>query len=182
MMGTLRFVDGEPGSDVWTLSGVEVRRSLIAGDGLFAVEDIAQGDLVIRLGGRLASTSELDRLIAAADTEPDAAYVDTITVSDDVHLVLPPATMAHYANHSCDPNLWHAGPFDIVARRDICAGDELTVDYATSSGAPGFRMTCTCGSPSCRHEISSEDFSIVELQERYRGHWVPALQRRIDRP
>jgi hypothetical protein len=70
----------------------------------------------------------------------------------------------------------------VVARRDIRAGEELTVDYATSSGAPGFRMTCTCGSPICRNEISSEDFAIVELQGRYRGHWVPALERRIRQP
>jgi hypothetical protein len=34
-----------------------------------------------------------------------AIYIDTITVFEDALLVLPTATMLHFANHSCDPNL-----------------------------------------------------------------------------
>ena len=30
-------------------------------------------------------------------------------------------------------------------------------------------------------EVTSADWRQVELQERYRGHWMPALQERIER-
>ena len=36
-------------------------------------------------------------------------------------------------NHACDPNTWLDG-LDLVARRHVAAGEELTVDYATFSG------------------------------------------------
>jgi hypothetical protein len=171
----------EPAAEVWAHPGIVVAASGIAGDGLFAREPIAADIVVLRLGGRLVSTSELAALIATADATPGGDYIDTITVDDDRHLVLPPRTIAHYANHSCDPNLWHAGAYEIVARRDIASGEELTIDYGTNSGAPGFRMACACGSSICRGEVTSDDFTIPALQERYRGHWVPALERRIRR-
>jgi len=168
-------------ADVWIDSRVVVRPSTIEGSGLFADADISAGDVVLRLGGRLVSTAELTELIAAADSDPDVRYVDTITVDEDVHLVLSPGTRAHFVNHSCEPTLWHLRAFDLVARRDIGRGEELTVDCGTHSGAAGFTMTLTCRQPTCRGEISSDDWRDVELQARYRGHWVPALEERIRR-
>ena len=163
-----------PPDDVWAHPKVAVGRSSIEGSGLFATAALTAGTVVLRLGGRLVSTAELDALIAAADV-----YVDSTTVHEDVHLVLPAGSVAHFANHSCDPNLWHDGAFDVVARRDITTGDELTVDYATSAGAAGLQMGCACGTGACRGEITSDDWRIAALQERYEGHWVPALERRI---
>ena len=162
---------------MWSHPDLVVTRSAISGNGLFAGADIAAGERVLRLGGRLMTTAELDAHI----TERNAAgsYVDTITISEGVHLVLPPDTIVHFANHSCDPNAWHAGPFDIVARRDIRAGDEVTIDYGTHSGAPGFVMQCDCGTTHCRRFVTSNDWQIAELQERYEGHWTPALAQRI---
>jgi uncharacterized protein len=167
------------GPDVWAHRAVSVGPSRIAGDGLFATEALGRGELVLRLGGTLVSTAELEALIAESDAREDGAYVDTITVVDDAHLVMPSGTLAHFANHSCDPNLWHEGAFEIRARTDIPAGDEVTIDYGTNSGAPGFEMTCRCGARSCRGRITSDDWKIPELQRRYAGHWVPALARRI---
>ena len=69
--------------------------------------------------------------------------MDTIALSDDIHLVLPAGTAAHFANHSCDPNLSRSGTYELATRRAVAAGDELTVDYATLSDDPEFTMTCT---------------------------------------
>lgn len=132
------------------------------------------------LGGRLVSTAELEVLIAEADADPEAPFVDTITIYRDQHLVLPPRTPAHFANHSCDPTLWHTGPYTVATRRDVVAGEEATIDYGTQSGAAGFRMTCSCSTSSCRGVVTSDDWQDDELQRRYEGHWVPALQARID--
>jgi hypothetical protein len=157
-----------------------VRESPIEGRGLFFTDRLPAGTVVIRLGGRLVSSAELDALVRDAGSDPAAPYVDTITVYDNAHLVLPPSTSIHFGNHSCDPTLWHVGPFELTTRRNVTTGEEATVDYGAVSGAEGFRMACRCGAAACRREVTSADWRRVELQDRYRGHWVSALQERID--
>lgn len=168
----------EPSSEVWSHPALSARPSAISGDGLFTGVDISAGDRLFRLGGRLVSTVELGSLIA--DANANGRYVDTITIVEGRHLVLPTDSIVHFANHSCDPNLWHVGFYDVVARRDIRAGEELTIDYGTNSGAPGFEMRCTCGTTRCRGVVTSEDWRLVELQHLYAGHWTPALAQRIE--
>jgi len=170
----MRLTPG-PEPDCWLHADVEVRRSAIEGRGLFARAPIAAGTVVSRLGGRLVSWAELERLCA----DPDQPYVDTITVSETEHLVLPPRRDNGYGNHSCDPNLWWVGPYELAARRDIAAGDELTNDYGTSTGAADFAMACACGSPLCRHTVTGADWRRPELLERYGDHWIPMLLDRI---
>lgn len=94
--------------------------------------------------------------------------------------MLPSDTPVHFGNHTCDPTLWHVGPYELATRRALVAGEEATIDYGTQSGADGFEMVCRCRSKNCRGLVTSEDWQIPELQLRHRGHWVPALQQRID--
>jgi hypothetical protein len=164
-----------PEPDCWLHPAVDVRVSPIEGRGLFARAPIAAGTVISRLGGRLITWAELDRLIA----DPAQPYVDSITVSETQHLLLPSRRPNGYGNHSCDPNLWWIGPFELAARRDIAAGEELTNDYATSTGDPVFRMPCACGTPHCRGVITGDDWQRAELQTSYGKHWVPALLDRI---
>jgi uncharacterized protein len=171
----------DPPSQVWAHPVLRVGRSPIAGRGLFTTEDLAADTVVLRLGGRLLGTHELTALLDVARADTGGGYVDSITVYEDRQLVLPSGTTAHWCNHSCDPNLWHVGPYEIAARRPVSAGEELTVDYGTHSGAEGFRMRCTCGSPECRREVTSDDWRRPDLRERYGGHWTPALRSLIDR-
>lgn len=170
-----------PAPDVWLDERLVRAESSIEGKGLFFTADIPAATEVIRLGGRLVSTDELQALIAKAEADPESPFVDTITVYADSHLVLPPQTAVHFGNHSCDPTLWHVGPFAVATRRDVEAGEEATIDYGTQSGAPGFAMECRCGTQLCRGLVTSSDWRRVDLQERYEGHWVPALQTRVDR-
>jgi uncharacterized protein len=168
-----------PPAHVWIDPAVTVAPSSIERSGLFATSDVEAGRVLIRLGGRLVRTEELARLIAEANANPRLPYVDSVSVEEDQHLVLPPRTAAHFGNHSCDPNVWHDGPYAITARRPVLAGEELTIDYGTNSGAPGFSMRCHCGTTYCRRVVTSDDWRIPELQARYEGHWVPVLERRI---
>lgn len=168
-----------PPADVWLDERLIVDESVIEGRGLFFSTDIAAATAVIELGGRLVSTAELESLIGEADADPQAPFVDTITIYADQHLVLPPGTPVHFGNHSCDPTLWHVAPYSLATRRDVAAGEEATIDYGTQSGAPGFRMICTCGTSTCRGVVTSDDWQDEQLQRRYEGHWVPALQARI---
>jgi hypothetical protein len=169
-----------PQPDCWLHPDVEVRRSPISGRGLFAAARITAGTVVSRLGGRLVSTAELRELFAAAARDPGHPYIDTITVGADLHLVLPPRQQNGYGNHSCDPNLWWVGRYELAACRDIAAGDELTNDYATSTAEPDFVMACSCGSGHCRGVVTGNDWRRPDLRTRYGRHWVPALLARID--
>ncbi len=168
-----------PASTVWVDARLVVRDSPIDGRGLFFTCDVEEGTVVVRLGGRLVGSAELDGLIETATADPHASYVDTITVYDDAHLVLPPCSAVHFGNHGCEPTLWHVGPYEVAARRDVTGGEEATIDYGTQSGAAGFSMVCKCGSTACRGVVTSGDWRLPELQQRYAGHWVPALERRI---
>jgi hypothetical protein len=164
----------------WLHPDIEVRRSRIEGRGLFATAAIRRGTVVARLRGREVSTAELERLIAEADANPAAAYVDTIGLGEDTHLILAQDSNVHYGNHSCDPNLWHVGPVTLAARRDVAAGEEVTVDYGTQATVTGWSMPCACGSPLCRHVVTGADWRRAELRERYGRHWVAPLLRLID--
>lgn len=158
---------------------MQVGPSPIAGLGLFARADIPPDTIVSRLGGRLVTGRELRQIFAEAAQRPSHRYVDTITVGEDLHLVLPAGQPSHYGNHSCEPNLWWADAYTLVARRTIGAGEEVTSDYATSTGVAGFAMDCACGSSLCRGVITGKDWRRADLQDRYGDHWIPLLLARI---
>jgi hypothetical protein len=168
-----------PEPDCWLHPQVEVRSSSISGCGLFATAPITAGTVVSRLGGRLVSGAELEQLLAAAAASPGRPYIDCITVGADLHLVLPPRRPNGYGNHGCDPNLWWAGPYELAARRDITAGEELTNDYGTSTAEQDFVLACSCGSRQCRAVVTGNDWRRPDLRERYGTHWAPALLDRI---
>ena len=172
------MADGPP-ETLWVHPYVDVRDSNIDGQGLFATEEIAAGVILLRLSGHLVTTDELTQLLEQANAGPSRDYVDTLTVYEDAHLVLPPGSVIHFGNHSCDPNMWHVGPYAVATRRAVQADEELTVDYGTQSGGAGFSMTCRCDAGLCRGIASSNDWRLPALQDRYRNHWVPALEARI---
>ena len=92
-----------------------------------------------------------------------------------------PLTDDYSINHSCDSNMWMKDEVTLIARRDIAAGEEVTMDYAMHFADPNWTMrnTCSCGSPLCRGTITGRDWMLKELQERYRDHFSPLINRRI---
>ncbi|GAA2393834.1 SET domain-containing protein [Dactylosporangium salmoneum] len=171
-----------PEPDCWLHPDAEVRPSAIEGAGLFARAPIAAGTAVSRLGGRLVTWPDLRDLLDDAARQPGHPYVDTITVTETLHLVLPPGRPNGKGNHSCDPNLWWIDAYTLAARRPIAADEELTNDYATSTAAPGFTMRCECRGPLCRGVVTGGDWQLPELRRRYGPHWVPALLDLIHQP
>lgn len=61
---------------------------------------------------------------------------------------------ARFNNHSCQPSCRTVGDFDIAVR-DIAAGDELTIEYATINVLETFE--CRCGAPACRGTVRASD-------------------------
>ena len=83
-------------------------------------------------------------------------------------------------NHSCEPTLAWTDEHTLSAIRDVAAGEELTLDYATVVDDPVWVLWCHCETYRCRQVIEGTDWQIPQLQKRYAGHWHPAVQIRID--
>jgi uncharacterized protein len=165
----------------WVVDDARIQPSNISGHGLVATRPISAGRVVVRFGGRAVSSLEYAQLVVAAGTD-SAAFVGSISIDDGVKLILPLGSRAHFVNHNCDPNLWYADPFQLVAREPIRKGEELTVDYATLSDATDYySMPCSCRSVACRSAVTNSDWQRSDLRGRYADHWVPALRRRVGR-
>jgi len=161
---------GQPPSQSWVDPRIEIRPSGIEGAGEFASADIALGEVVKRLGGRLIDDAELQAITASGER------YSALRSGDDTHLLMAWDDPASRGNHSCDPNTWMDGTFNVVARRAIRAGEEVTIDYALLTATPEWSMPCTCGTTVCRGTVTGEDYRSAELRERYRGHFVPWIE------
>jgi uncharacterized protein len=144
------------------------------GCGVFAVEPIAQAELLAMWGGRILSKAELDQGM------PDFTQ-RVLQVEEDLYLLTPEALEpADCFNHSCSPNAGLSGQVAVVAMRAIAPGEEVCFDYAMCDGTNYDEFSCSCGSPECRGRIRGDDWSRPELWDRYAGYFMPYLQRRID--
>ena len=153
----------------WLHPGVEVR-SGADGSGLVARQSFRADEVVIVLAGLHASSSQAQTLVSR-----NAAAPHPIMLDDNVYLLQAPDDEAAYTNHSCNPTIWLDEDYSLLARREIGAGDELTIDYATMVADPGWQMACRCGSANCRGVIGGEDWKLPGLQARYAGHFVTGI-------
>ncbi len=128
---------------------LQVQPSSIAGQGLFAAQDIKKGTQVIQYTGEKISKAESVKRLAAGN-----AYIFELNTRYDIDGA-GLDNLARYINHSCDPNcvveqdgsiLW------IIARRHIQAGEELTYNY----GYEAKKYRCNCGAPQCCGYILAE--------------------------
>ena len=79
-------------------------------------------------------------------------------------------------NHSCDPSAWLEG-LDVVARRPLEPGEEITLDYATFYDERMAAFACGCGSETCRGTIRGEDY-LGDFMARYGAHVSDHIRRR----
>jgi hypothetical protein len=156
---------------------VATRESPIHGTGLFAVEPIAEGEIVCVKGGYIFNRQRLDSM-------PDWYRAAEIQIAED--LFIGPLKESEregsmiFSNHSCEPNISVRGQIVFVAMRDIEAGEELTHDWATTDDDV-YTTECNCGSATCRKVLTGKDWRKEELQEKYRGRFSSYLQEKIDR-
>ena len=104
------------------------------GIGVFAAHDIAAGVYL-----RLDKDAEVARTVRR-DEVPGEFLKYCIEVDDD-H-VIRPSDFGHlevvwFLNHSATPNAAHRD-YRYHALRDICAGEEITIDYRTIEPAGDF--------------------------------------------
>jgi D-alanine-D-alanine ligase len=79
-------------------------------------------------------------------------------------------------NHSCDPSAWLDG-LDVVARRLVARGDEITLDYATFYDERMPAFSCSCGASECRGTVRGDD-CLSDLVTRYGTHVSDHIRRK----
>lgn len=166
--------------ETWIDPRQDIRPSPVHGMGIFARDTIYQDEPVEIIGGVVMTEDEFRAFQQATP------HFNAVQIDEALHLVERPDVTQQRTgslNHACDANLWMADEVTIVARRDIAAGEELTVDYALFSAQPDWVMDtpCRCGSPVCRRMITGNDWKLQVVQDRYLHHFSPFLNRRIAR-
>jgi hypothetical protein len=148
--------------------------------GVFTTAPVARGEKLMEFGGQPISQAEAD--------EGPYRVRSIWIVADGVYLALPESDKApsldENLNHSCDANAWLSDEVTLIARRDIAAGEEITMDQGTWN----FDETeytvdaedCTCGSNICRRRLTEADWQLPAVQVQYKDHFHPIVQAMIE--
>lgn len=163
-----------PYPNSWLSPKLEIRQEkTVEGRGMFAVQPISKGETVTIWGGDVVPTSVFKTL-------GEHQKRQSAQVADGFYLVSSKPGPGDYINHSCDANAGIRGQILIVAMRDIAAGEEVCIDYAMCDSTPDEDFECACGAANCRGTITSEDWRLPELRQRYAGYFSTYLQDKID--
>ena len=136
---------------------IRTRRSSVHGKGVFAIQNIAQGETLIEYTGAIIDWAEALRRHPHDPSQPNHTFyfhVDDDTVIDAAH----GGNSSRWINHSCMPNCYtdeRDGRIFIVTLRDIVAGEELSYDYGLmvqERYTPRLKAeyACHCGAVTCR--------------------------------
>jgi SET domain-containing protein len=149
---------GVPGSKASPVGRrIQTRRSKVHGNGVFAVQDIAEGEVIIEYVGEIIDWKEALRRHPHDPTDPNHTFyfhMDETRVIDAKH----GGNSSRWINHSCDGNCEadeEGGRVFIKALRNIKAGEELNYDYGLiidERYTPKLKAEypCWCGAKTCR--------------------------------
>ena len=77
------------------------------------------------------------------------------TLQVNEHLHISGTRYIGYLSHGCDPNCrLDMSSFEMVALKDIAAGDLLTIDYAATEDRLFRQFACQCSALTCRRRIT----------------------------
>lgn len=136
---------------------IQVRRSGVHGRGVFAVAEIAAGEVLVEYTGERIDWDEAMDRHPHDPAQPNHTFyfgLDDGTVIDALY----GGNSARWINHSCDPNCEADevnGRVFIKALRDLMPGEELFYDYGLTVDeryTPKLKKeyACHCGAPHCR--------------------------------
>lgn len=135
---------------------IEVRRSPVHGNGVFAAERIPAGTFVCEYRGERISRKEAERRAEARSRENPNAPIFIFEIDENFCIDATDTTTdnpARFVNHSCEENCeaaWNARErrLEIRTLREVAPGEELSFDYGF--GLVGFfEHPCRCGKKNC---------------------------------
>jgi hypothetical protein len=141
---------------------IQVRRSGVHGKGVFALQDIAEGETLIEYVGEVISWEEAQDRHPHDPNDPNHTFYFHVN-EDRVIDALHGGNSSRWINHSCDANCEADESNDrifIKAIRNIHAGEELNYDYGLIIDEPYTKKLkaeypCWCGSANCRGTLLS---------------------------
>jgi SET domain-containing protein len=136
---------------------IQIRRSGVHGKGVFALQDIAEGEDLIEYVGEVISWAEAERRHPHDPQNPNHTFyfhIDEDHVIDGLH----GGNASRWINHACAPNCEadeRGGRVFIRALRSIAAGEELSFDYGLIideryTAKLKAEYACWCGADECR--------------------------------
>lgn len=160
----------------WRSPKIDVHASSVEGRGMFANSDIERGEKLIVWGGEYTNevgANEVRGKNMLVMQWDDDLYSYEVRGNDD----------GYFINHSCDPNVWMTDAYTLIAKSDIKSGEEITADYAIWEADEFYisEWKCKCGSPLCRSRVTGNDWKKPDLQNRYKEHFSPLLNKQIQR-
>ena len=136
---------------------IQTRRSGVHGKGVFALQDIAEGETIIKYVGQIITWAEAQDRHPHDPSDPNHTFYFHI---DEKHVIdaLYGGNSSRWINHSCDANCEadeNDGRVFIKALRNIKAGEELNYDYGLiidERYTPKLKAEypCWCGTQKCR--------------------------------
>ena len=141
---------------------IQVRRSGVHGKGVFALQDIADGETLIEYVGEVISWDEAQERHPHDPNDPNHTFYFHVN-EDRVIDALHGGNSSRWINHSCNPNCEADEENErifIKAIRPIKAGEELNYDYGLIIDEPYTKKLlaeypCWCGAPHCRGTLLS---------------------------
>lgn len=150
---------------------LKVKKSKIAGKGVFAASDIEQGKTICFFQGEEIN---LDEMIRRVDEGLENGS-DPLGIGEELYLDLD--ELSRTFNHSCNPNAFIKGKNELIAIREIKSGEEINYDYSTTmndnkekiekSGGALWTCKCKCGADNCRKVIDQFIKLPISFQEIY---------------
>ncbi|MFA5993244.1 MAG: SET domain-containing protein-lysine N-methyltransferase [Candidatus Pacearchaeota archaeon] len=146
---------------------ITIKKSKIAGKGVFATRDIKKGLRICFMSGEEMDIYEMIRRVDETEEEEGS---DIFQIDDEMYIDLD--EMPRTINHSCDPNAFVRGKNELVALRDIKNGEEISYDYSTTMNDNAdiigkdylWTCKCKCGASNCRKII--DQFKTLPKKKR----------------
>jgi SET domain len=114
---------------------ITVRHVEGKGNCLFAMDEITAGEIIGYFEGPEITTNTMHSLHLEEKIIDGAGVLKNLA-------------------HSCDHNAYFKDKRRwLYARKDIAAGDEVTIDYLDTERIISHPFFCQCGSPNCRGKI-----------------------------
>jgi len=117
------------------------------GKGVFAGEDIKEGQVIYILDGEKMDLMELVEKINTDKEDID----DPLQVGRRTYIDLD--KISRTFNHSCNPTTGIRKRSEMFALRDITKNEEITYDYSSIIAPTKFKMKCGCGAKKCRKMV-----------------------------
>ena len=141
---------------------IQVRRSGVHGKGVYALQPLKKGEVIIEYTGERISWKEALRRHPHDPKDPDHTFYFHIDDSQVIDAKFG-GNASRWINHACSPNC-EADEVDgrvfIKALRAIQPGQELFYDYGLTideryTPALKKRFPCHCGTKGCRGTLLS---------------------------